>query len=501
MEKRFILSIDQGTTTTKVILFDHEGKRASTAFREIRQIYPQPGWVEHDPIEYWDTTQACMKEALEKVNAHASDVAAIGITCQRETTVIWDRITGEPVYNAIVWQSRQSADICEDMKAKGYEQAVKEKTGLLIDAYFSSTKIKWIIDNVPGVKAKLAEKRLCMGNIDSWLIWKLSKGACHVEDYSNASRTMLFNINTLQWDPELLNMLDIPIELMPRVLPSSGIMAMTHRDMFFGEEVPIAGDAGDQQAATFGQTCFKPGMAKNTYGTSLALMMNIGDKPIPSKHGMTTDLAWVINGKAEYSFEGVVFVGGATIQWLRDGLKIIKEASEVNELASRVEDTGGVYLVPAFVGLCAPYWDMYARGLIIGITRGTTNEHIARSALEAIAYETRDVLDAMTLDSGVQTTALRVDGGATRSDFLMQFQSDILGISIERPAVAEMAALGAAYLAGMGVGFWSGREEVAKHWKVERTYEPAMSADRRESLYDGWKRAVKRSFEWSDKKA
>ncbi len=497
MDKRFIMSIDQGTTGTRVILFNHNGMVHSSAYREITQIYPNPGWVEHDPMEYWDTTVVCMKEALETGKVKPCEIAAIGITCQRETTVMWDKDTGMPVYNAIVWQSRQTAEICEDLKARGYVEAVREKTGLIIDAYFSSTKIKWIMDNVPGVKEKIKAGRVCMGNIDSWLIWKLTDGEYHVEDYSNASRTMLLNINTLQWDNELLDALDIPVSILPQLVPSSGIMARTSKKVFFGEEVPIAGDAGDQHAATFGQTCFKPGMAKNTYGTSLALMMNIGNKPILSKNSLTTDLAWKIGGQVEYALEGVVFTGGAVVQWLRDGLKLFKKASECDEMAERVADTGGVYLVPAFTGLCAPYWDMYARGLLIGVTRGTTAEHICRSALESMAYQTRDVIESMAADCGEVPLSLRVDGGAVKSEFLMQFQADILGIPIQLPVVTEMAALGAAYLAGLGVGFWSSQEEIAGQWRVAKTFEPRMGADQREELYQGWKRAVERSLNWA----
>lgn len=497
MEKRFILSIDQGTTGTRVILFNHEGLIHSMAYREIHQIYPKPGWVEQNAMEYWDTTIECSREAMEKGKVEPGEIAAIGITCQRETTVLWDKYTGIPVYNAISWSSRQTAEICEDLKDRGYESIVRERTGLLIDAYFSGTKIKWIIDNVDGVKEKIEQGRICFGNIDSWIIWKLSGGAYHVEDYSNASRTLLLNIHTLDWDAELMNALEIPQSILPRLVPSSGIMAFTDKDGFFASEVPISGDAGDQHASSFGQTCFKPGMAKNTYGTALALMMNIGDKPVLSKHGLTTDLLWTINGKTEYSLEGVVFTGGASIQWLRDGLRIIQTSAQADEFAAKVPDTGGVYLVPAFTGLCAPYWDMYARGLIIGITRGTSAEHICRSALESMAYQTRDVLDSMSLDSGVSAKSLRVDGGATKSDFLMQFQADILGIPVELPVVTEMAGLGAAYLAGLGVGFWKSKDELEKHWKVQRTFEPHMGVDERETMYAGWKKAVERSFNWA----
>lgn len=498
MAKKYIMAVDQGTTGTRVILFDQAGDVHSTAYREIEQIFPQPGWVEHNPREYWQTVMDCTKEALETGNARAEEIASIGITNQRETTILWDKDTGEPVYNAIVWQCRRTAPMCDELKAKGYEQMVREKTGLVIDAYFSCTKIKWIIDNVPGVKEKIAQGKINMGTIDSWLIWNLSGGAAHVTDYSNASRTLQLNIHKLEWDEELLEMAGVPAEILPELKPSSGVMATTAKDVFFGAEIPIAGVAGDQHAATFGQTCFKPGMAKNTYGTALALMMNIGEKAVLSDHGLTTDLAWHINGKTEYALEGVVFIGGEAVQWLRDGLKIIKDSSECNKMAARVQDTGGVYVVPAFIGLSAPYWDMYARGMIIGITLGTAREHIARATLESMAYQTRDVLDAMVADSGKKAQSLRVDGGATQSDFLMQFQADILGIPVERPSVTEMAARGAAYLAGLGVGFWKNKEEVAQHWKLDRVFEPTMSEDQRERLYAGWQKAVERAKDWED---
>jgi glycerol kinase len=497
MDKKYVMAIDQGTTGTRVILFDRNGEIHSMAYQEIQQIYPKPGWVEHKPLEYWDSTMECIKEALKKGNASPAEIAAIGVTNQRETTVLWNKDTGEPVYNAIVWMCRRSADICDDLKNKGYEKIVREKTGLVIDAYFSATKIKWIIENVPGVKKEIANGKIYMGNVDSWLIWKLSGGAYHVTDFSNASRTMLFNIHTLQWDNELCNMLNIPVGILPDVLPSSGILAKTDKRVFFGEEIPIAGDAGDQHAATIGQICFKPGMVKNTYGTGLALMMNIGEKPILSRSGLTTDLAWNIGGKVTYALEGVIFNGGTVIQWLRDGLRIIESARESDELAEKVKDTGGVYFVPAFTGLCAPYWDMYARGLIIGITRGTTKEHIARSALESIAYQVRDVLEAMKADSGEEIKTLRVDGGASKSNFLMQFQADILGVIVEKPAITEMASLGTAYLAGLGVNFWNSTEELEHHWKLEKVYEPKMKEDLKEELYNGWKKAVQRSLNWA----
>ena len=495
--KRLIMSIDQGTTGSRVVFFNHEGEEHSTAYKEVRQIYPRPGWVEHDPMEYWQNVLECTKAAMEAGNVSPGDIAAIGLTSQRETTILWDRDTGEPVYNAIVWQCRRTADMCERLKAQGLEQTVRQKTGLFIDAYFSATKIKWIIDNVPGVKEKVAAGKICMGTVDSWLIWNLTGGAAHLTDYSNASRTMLLNIHNQQWDDELLGAVGIPAHILPKLCPTSGLMATTDKSVFFGAEIPIAGDAGDQHAALFGQTCFQPGMAKNTYGTALAVMLNIGGEPTLSKHGLTTDLAWCIDGKTEYALEGVIFIGGAAVQWLRDGIGVIEDASDCNRLAVKVANTGGVYFVPAFTGLCAPYWDMYARGVIIGITGGTSREHLARAAIESMAYQTKDVIDAMVADSGKKLESLAVDGGATKSEFLMQFQADILGIAVERPVVTEMAALGAAYLAGLGVGFWKDRDDIKHHWKVEKVFEPRMSADNRESLYQGWKKAVERSLHWA----
>ena len=480
-----------------MILFNHEGGIHSMGYREIEQIYPKPGWVEHDPVEIWESVLGCAKEACREGGVEPGEVVAIGITNQRESTILWDRRTGEPVYNSICWQSRQTAHICDELKQKGYEGKVKERTGLVIDAYFSATKIKWIMDNVEGVARKAQAGEICMGNIDSWIIWNLSGGRAHVTDYSNGSRTMLLNIGTLEWDEEIMGWLGIPEGIMPGLRPSSGEMARTDRDVFFGREIPIAGVAGDQQAATFGQACFRPGRAKNSYGTALAVMMNIGDRPKPSTHGLLTDLAWKIGNDVEYAFEGVIFIGGAAIQWLRDGLGIIEDAAECSELARKAEDTGGVYLVPAFTGLSAPYWDMYARGTIVGITRGTSREQIARSAMESIAYQTRDVIEAMEADAGRKAGSLRVDGGATKSDFLMQFQADILGITVERPVVTEMAALGACYLAGLGVGFWESKDEIEENWKIDRVYEPLMGEDKKEELYSDWKRAVERSLKWA----
>ena len=493
MENKFIMSIDQGTTGTRVIFFTHSGTVHSSAYREISQIYPKPGWVEHKPLEYWETTEVCARDAMASGGISSDQIEAIGITCQRETTILWNKETGEPLYNAIVWQSRQTADICEGLKKQGYEALVRDRTGLSIDAYFSASKIRFILDRIPDSEKLIAENKLCFGNIDSYLIWKLSGGESHVEDYSNAARTMLLNIHTLDWDPDLLAMLNIPEAILPSLKPSSGILAYTDNNCFLGREIPISGDAGDQSAATFGQACFQPGSVKNTYGTALAMMMNIGKKPIPSSYGLTTDLLWQLK-ESEYAFEGVNFNGGAVIQWLRDGLRIIKDSAESTTKALRVPDTGGVYVVPAFTGLCTPYWDMYARGTVVGITRGTTDEHLCRAAIESMAYQTRDVLESMNADAQKDIKVLRVDGGATKSELLMQFQADILGIPIELPQVTEMAALGAAYLAGLGVGFWKDKKEIEKNWRLAKRYTPEMSEDQREELYTGWKVAVKRSL-------
>lgn len=493
---KYVMAVDQGTTGTRVILFSRGGLPSAGAYEEINQIYPHPGWVEHDPEDYIEGTLRLMKESLKKARASWSDVASIGITCQRETTVIWDRRTGQPISNAVVWMCRRTAELCENLKSRGYEQQVRDKTGLFIDPYFSGTKIQWILDNVPGARRKAEAGELCMGTVDTWLIWKLSGGRSHVTDYSNASRTMFLNIHTRMWDKELMDAMNIPDRILPELRPSSGIMAYTDESIC-GARVPFAGDAGDQHAATFGQACFRPGMAKNTYGTALAVMMNIGREPKLSEHGLTTNLGWHLGGETDFTLEGVIFSGGAAAQWLRDGIKVIDDLARSESMAREVPDTGGVYLVPAFTGLCAPYWDMYARGIIVGITRGTTERHLTRAALESIAYQTRDVVEAMESDSGVPMESLRVDGGATGNDFLMQFQSDILDSVIEVPEVTEMAALGAAYLAGLGVGFWKDRDELAENWRVERVFEPGMSRDRRDELYAGWKEAVGRSLGWA----
>jgi len=497
MLKKFIISIDQGTTGTRVVLFDQKGRIYKSAYREIKQFFPNPGWVEHDPMEYITTLNQCFLEVMEKGNIKNEQIVAAGIANQRETIVLWDRDTGKPLYNAIVWQCRRSADICEDLKKQGYSEIVSKKTGLLIDAYFSASKIKWLQDNVGGIREKIKNKKVLAGTVDSWIIYNISGGKHHVTDYSNASRTLLLNINDLKWDDELLKIFEIDRDILPDLRPSSGEIAYTDKKSFFGLEIPITGDAGDQQAALFGQACFKPGMAKNTYGTALALMMNIGDKPVISTNGLMTDLAWVIGGKPVYALEGLIFNGGTVIQWLRDGLKIIKSAKEADLCAEKVPDTGNVYIVPAFTGLGAPYWDMYARGLIIGITRGTSREHICRAALESIAYQSKDILDAMQAVSGKKLDALRVDGGATKSDFLMQFQADILKIKVEKPTITEMTALGAAYLAGLGSGFWQSTSQLEKQWQISQVFEPSMQEEKIGVLYTNWQRAVERSFKWA----
>lgn len=491
------MAIDQGTTGTRVILFNKEGKLISSTYQEIRQIYPKPGWVEHDPEEIWQTTMRCMEKVLAQSKINPKQIAGIGITNQRETTILWDKTTGRPVYNAIVWQCRRTVPICERLKKEGLEKEIRERTGLFIDPFFSATKIMWIIDNVEGVKKKIRKGNIYVGNVDSWLVWKLTGGKAHVTDYSNASRTMLFNIRTLKWDQSLLKELGIPRDILPDPRPSSDIFGYTDEKVFFGVKVPISGIAGDQHAALFGQACFKPGMIKSTYGTSLVVMMNIGHEFLLSQNMLTTDLAWAFGSEVNYALEGAVFMGGAAVQWLRDGIKIIKKASDTEKLANKVQDTGGVYIVPAFTGLCAPYWDPYARGIVVGLTRGTNREHLARAALESIAYQVRDVIEAMVSDFGNDLHLLRVDGGATVNNFLMQFQADILGIPIERPVIVEMTALGAAYLAGLTIGFWRDKEQIAEQWETERVFEPTMPEEKREQLYQGWKKAVKRSFGWA----
>jgi len=489
---KYIMALDQGTTSSRCILFDKKGLIVTSAQKEFTQIFPKAAWVEHDPMEIWSSQISVATEAMAKVKATASDIAAIGITNQRETTVVWDKRTGVPVYNAIVWQCRRTAETCDELTEKGFDKVVRAKTGLILDAYFSGTKIKWILDNVEGARAEAEAGNLLFGNIDTWLIWNLTKGKTYVTDYSNASRTMLFNIHKLKWDEEILETLNIPKSMLPEVKPSSCVYGNTDATLF-GGEIPIAGAAGDQQAALFGQTCYAPGTAKNTYGTGCFMLMNTGDKAIESKQGLLTTIAWGIDGKVEYALEGSVFIAGAAIQWLRDELRMIDNAADCEEYANAVEDTNGVYVVPAFVGLGAPYWDPYARGTIVGLTRGAKKEHLIRATLEALAYQTHDVLKAMQEDSGITLTELKVDGGACMNDFLMQFQSDILNVQVDRPVVTETTALGAAYLAGLAVGYWKSKEEVAAHWAISRSFKPAMSEEKRKELLHGWHIAVKRS--------
>ncbi|PHS35802.1 MAG: glycerol kinase [Alkaliphilus sp.] len=498
MKKKFILALDQGTTSSRAIIFDHSGKIISSAQKEFTQIFPKAGWVEHDAMEIWGTQIGVAREAMETASIGADEIAAIGITNQRETTVVWDKNTGKPVYNAIVWQCRRTASICDDLKARGLEQYVKDNTGLVVDAYFSGTKVNWILDNVEGAREKAEKGELLFGNIDTWLIWNLTKGKVHVTDYSNASRTLMYNSKELKWDEKMLKELKVPSSMLPEVKPSSYIYGNTDAQMFGGIEIPIAGVAGDQQAALFGQACFEPGTAKNTYGTGCFMLMNTGEKFIPSNNGLLTTLAWGVDGKVEYALEGSIFVAGAAVQWLRDELKIIRDAEDSEYLASKVEDTNGVYMVPAFVGMGAPYWDMYARGAIVGLTRGAKAEHLIRATLESIAYQTRDVLEAMQEDSGLELKDLRVDGGAVSNNFLMQFQADILGVSVQRPIITETTALGAAYLAGLAVGFWNSKEEIAKNWAVEKVFNPDMDESKKEEKYKGWKKAVSRSLKWEE---
>jgi len=488
--ENFILAIDQGTTSTRAILFNKKGEIVHVAQQEFTQIFPQPGWVEHNANEIWGSVLAVMATVLAEVNIKPEQIAGIGITNQRETAVVWDKETGNPIYNAIVWQSRQTAQICEELKAQGYDQLFREKTGLLIDAYFSGTKVKWILDHVEGAREKAEQGKLLFGTIDTWLIWKLSGGRAHVTDYTNASRTLMYNIYELKWDDELLDILGVPKSMLPEVRPSSEIYANTIDYHFFGHQVPIAGVAGDQQAALFGQACYQEGMAKNTYGTGCFMLMNTGEKAVKSEHGLLTTIAWGLDGKVEYALEGSIFVAGSAIQWLRDGLRMFKEAKDSEAYAARVSSTDGVYMVPAFVGLGTPYWDSDVRGAVFGLTRGTSKEHFIRATLESLAYQTKDVLSAMEQDSGIALKTLRVDGGAVQNNFLMQFQSDILNVPVERPIVSETTALGAAYLAGLAVGYWGSQEEIAKQWVIDKKFEPGMSDSEREKLYEGWKKAV-----------
>jgi len=493
---RYILAFDQGTTSSRAMLFDRDGAVAAVAQKEFTQIFPQPGWVEHDADEIWATQSAVAIEALGRAHAGASDVAAIGITNQRETTVVWDRDTGRPICNAIVWQDRRTAAFCDRLKADGHGPFITERTGLVVDAYFSGSKVAWILDNVPGARDRAARGRLAFGTVDSWLVWNLTGGTVHVTDVTNASRTMLFNIHTLSWDDELLRLLGVPASLLPEVRSSSEVYGHVSAEPGLAE-LPIAGIAGDQQAALFGQMCVTPGMTKNTYGTGCFLLQNTGPSPVPSRNQLVSTVAWQVDGRTEYALEGSVFIGGAVVQWLRDGLGIIQQSADVERLATSVPDTDGVFVVPAFAGLGAPHWDPYARGLMIGLTRGTTAGHIARAAVESIAYQVGDLLDAVQRDSGIPLAELRVDGGAATNNLLMQFQADLLGVPVVRPAVTETTALGAAYLAGLAVGFWTSPQEIAQQWREERRFEPAMPPSDAAALRDRWREAVTRSRGWA----
>ena len=494
---QYIMALDAGTTSNRCILFDQEGRVRAAAQKEFPQIFPRPGWVEHDAREIWATQLGVAVEAMGKIGATAADIAAIGITNQRETTVVWDRATGEPVYNAIVWQCRRTSAYCDELKARGYAEAIRRKTGLVVDAYFSGPKIRWILDNVPGARRRAEAGELLFGTVETWLIWLLTGGRVHVTDYSNASRTMLFNINTLDWDEELLDLMDIPRSMLPTPVPSSQVYGETDPG-FFGRSIPIAGAAGDQQAALFGQACFTPGQAKNTYGTGCFLLMNTGDKPVFSSSGLVTTVAWGLGNRVSYALEGSIFVAGAAIQWLRDEMRLIDSAADSEYHAGKVADTAGCYVVPAFTGLGAPYWDQYARGAIVGLTRGVNKNHIIRATLESIAYQVSDVLEAMRADSGIALTSLKVDGGASSNNVLMQLQADILQVTVHRPVCVETTALGAAYLAGLAVDYWSSQEEIARNWAVDRTFLPAITTQERDKKLQGWKRAVTRAFDWEE---
>ncbi|MBC1500306.1 glycerol kinase GlpK [Listeria weihenstephanensis] len=491
MEKKYILALDQGTTSSRAMIVDETGEIIGVEQKEFEQIFPKPGWVEHNANEIWASILAVIAGVLLKTNISSKDVAGIGITNQRETTVVWEKETGNPIYNAIVWQSRQTADICNQLKKDGYNDIVRDKTGLLIDAYFAGTKARWILDHVDGAQERAENGELLFGTIDTWLVWKLTGGKAHVTDYSNASRTLLYNIYDLEWDDELLEMLNIPKVMLPEVRQSSEVYGTTVPYHFFGEEVPVAGIAGDQQAALFGQGCFEKGEAKNTYGTGCFLLMNTGDKAVKSETGLLTTLAWGIDGKVEYALEGSIFVAGSAIQWLRDGMRMLRHSGDSENYASRIESSDGVYVVPAFVGLGAPYWDSDVRGAVFGLTRGTEKEQFVRATLESLAYQTKDVLDAMEKDSGIELKLLHVDGGACANDFLMQFQADILNVPVERPENRETTVLGAAFLAGLAVGVWKDKKEIKRHWKLDKKFEVKMEEEERAELYGGWKKAVK----------
>lgn len=493
---KYVMALDAGTTSNRCILFNEKGEICSMAQKEFTQYFPKPGWVEHDPGEIWSTQLAVARQAMNEIHASAADIAAIGITNQRETAIVWDKNTGKPVYNAIVWQCRRTSEYCDSLKEKGLTETFQKKTGLVIDAYFSGTKVKWILDHVEGARERAKRGDLLFGTVETWLIWKLTKGAVHVTDYSNASRTMLFNINTLKWDDEILKELDIPKCMLPQAKPSSEIYGETDPS-FFGGRIPIAGAAGDQQAALFGQTCFEKGEAKNTYGTGCFLLMNTGETPVFSKNGLVTTIAWGIDGTVHYALEGSVFVAGAAIQWLRDELRLIDSASDTEYLAQKVEDSNGCYVVPAFTGLGAPYWDQYARGTIVGLTRGVNKDHIIRATLESLAYQVNDVLEAMEADSGILLSALKVDGGASANNFLMQAQADVSQAPVHRPNCVETTAMGAAYLAGLAVGYWKDKEDVKKNWTIDRIFQPQIAKETRQKMLSGWKKAVRYAHGWA----
>ena len=493
---KYVMALDAGTTSNRCILFNEKGEICSMAQKEFTQYFPKPGWVEHDPGEIWSTQLAVARQAMNEIHASAADIAAIGITNQRETAIVWDKNTGKPVYNAIVWQCRRTSEYCDSLKEKGLTETFQKKTGLVIDAYFSGTKVKWILDHVEGARERAKRGDLLFGTVETWLIWKLTKGAVHVTDYSNASRTMLFNINTLKWDDEILKELDIPKCMLPQAKPSSEIYGETDPS-FFGGRIPIAGAAGDQQAALFGQTCFEKGEAKNTYGTGCFLLMNTGETPVFSKNGLVTTIAWGIDGTVHYALEGSVFVAGAAIQWLRDELRLIDSASDTEYLAQKVEDSNGCYVVPAFTGLGAPYWDQYARGTIVGLTRGVNKDHIIRATLESLAYQVNDVLEAMEADSGILLSALKVDGGASANNFLMQTQADVSQAPVHRPNCVETTAMGAAYLAGLAVGYWKDKEDVKKNWTIDRIFQPQIAKETRHFAICGWKKAVRYAHGWA----
>lgn len=493
---KYVMALDAGTTSNRCILFNEKGEMCSVAQKEFTQYFPKPGWVEHDANEIWSSQLGVAVEAMNKIGAAAEDIASIGITNQRETTIVWDRQTGEPVYHAIVWQCRRTSEYCDSLKEKGLVETFRQKTGLVIDAYFSGTKLKWILDNVDGVRERAEKGELLFGTVETWLIWKLTKGKVHVTDYTNASRTLLFNIKTLQWDEEILAELNIPRCMLPEAKPSSCVYGEADPS-FLGGAIPIAGAAGDQQAALFGQTCFHPGDAKNTYGTGCFLLMNTGEKPVFSKNGLVTTIAWGLDGKVNYALEGSIFVAGAAVQWLRDEMRLIDSSPDSEYMANKVKDTNGCYVVPAFTGLGAPHWDQYARGTIVGITRGVNKYHIIRATLESLAYQTNDVLQAMKADSGIDLSALKVDGGASANNFLMQSQSDIINAPVQRPKCVETTAMGAAYLAGLAVGYWASKEDVIKNWAIDRVFQPSISDKERKEKIDGWNKAVKYAFGWA----